>query len=286
MARRILLTGAQGFTGRHFVHAAEAHGTAIVALRADLEDAAAVARELAGEDFDYVVHLAAISAVTHADEPAFYRVNLFGTLNLLEALCALASPPRKVVLASSANIYGNSPSSPISETAAPAPINHYAMSKLAMEHMSAQYSDRLPLVAVRPFNYTGAGQDTRFVVPKLVAHFRERRPAVELGNIDVEREFNDVRDICDVYLKLLESGDPGEVYNICSGRTHRLRDVIHCLQDLSGHSIDVRVNPEFVRRNEVQRLCGNPEKLRECIGEAPRGDLETTLGWMLESPGD
>lgn len=286
MSRRILLTGAQGFTGRHFVHAAEAHGDTIVALQADLEDAGAVARRLAGEDFDYVVHLAAISAVTHADEPAFYRVNLFGTLNLLEALCGLAAPPRKVVLASSANIYGNSPASPIAETVAPAPVNHYAMSKLAMEHMSAQYSDRLPLVAVRPFNYTGVGQDTRFVVPKLVAHFRERRPTVELGNIDVEREFNDVRDICNAYLKLLESGDPGEVYNICSGRTHRLRDVIQCLQALSGHSIDVGVNPEFVRRTEVHRLCGNPEKLRACIGEAPRGDLEATLRWMLESPGD
>ncbi|MDZ7784847.1 MAG: GDP-mannose 4,6-dehydratase [Halioglobus sp.] len=256
------------------------------ALQADLEDAGAIAREVAGEDFDYVVHLAAISAVTHADELGFYRVNLFGTLNLLEALCALAPLPRKVILASSANIYGNSPASPITEDTSAAPVNHYAMSKLAMEHMSAQYNDRLPLVAVRPFNYTGVGQDMRFVVPKLVAHFRERRSAVELGNIDVEREFNDVRDICNVYLKLLEAGDPGEVYNICSGRTHRLRDVIQCLEALSGHSIDIRVNPAFVRRNEVHRLCGNPEKLRACTGEAPSGDLEATLRWMLESPGD
>lgn len=285
MARRILLTGAQGFTGRHFSRAALDQGDTIVALQSDLEDADAVAGELRGQTFDCVVHLAAISAVTHADELGFYRVNLFGTLNLLEGLCALAAAPSTVLLVSSANVYGNNPASPITENAPPAPVNHYAMSKLAMEHMSAQYQDRLPLVLARPFNYTGVGHDTRFVVPKLVDHFRARRPAVELGNIDVEREFNDVRDVCGAYLKLLESAEPGEIYNICSGRTHRLRDVIQRLETLSGHSIDVRVNPAFVRTNEVHRLCGDPQKLRACIGEAPSGKLDATLQWMLESPG-
>src|SRR5690606_29793103 len=134
--------------------------------------------------------------------------------------------PRSVLLASSANVYGNTECSPIAETQPPAPVNHYAMSKLAMEHMARTYADRLPLFFTRPFNYTGPGQDASFVIPKLVTHFARRAPAVELGNLDVEREFNDVRFVCEAYLSLLQKAVPGEVYNICTGAPLTLRAVI------------------------------------------------------------
>ena len=160
------------------------------------------------------VHLAAISFVGHADTGAFYDVNVLGTLSLLESLVALPKAPRHILLASSANVYGNCDVSPISEERQPVPVNHYAMSKLAMEYMARNYLDRLPLFFVRPFNYTGLGQTGSFLIPKLVQHFAVNATCIELGNLDVEREFNDVRFVCDAYLKLLVNAVPGEVYNV------------------------------------------------------------------------
>ena len=280
---RLLLTGADGFTGRHLTKAAEAAGFVVCPLRADLTDAAAVAAEVAAAEPTHVVHLAAISAVTHADELAFYQVNLFGTLNLLQALAALLVPPQKVLLASSANVYGNQEGEAIAETLCPKPVNHYAMSKLAMEYMAATFTDRLPIVIVRPFNYTGVGHDLRFVIPKIVDHFMRQAPVIELGNLDVYREYNDVRQVCDVYLKLLALGASGEIYNVCSGRAVSRRDVLTLMTEISGWEPEVRVNQAFVRANEIHTLTGSPEKLTACIGTVPGGNLRSLLRWMYRA---
>ncbi len=252
-----------------------------VGLQADLTDATAVTDEVVRLQPSKVLHLAGMSFVGHGDARAFYDVNLFGTLNLLDALAACPVPAGKILLASSANVYGNAPASPIAEGEAPAPANHYAMSKLAMELMARNFAERLPLVITRPFNYTGPGQSPDFVIPKLVAHFAQRRPLVELGNLNVEREFNDVRFVCNAYLKLLEQGVSGQIYNVCSGRPSTLQHVIDLLAQLSGHTLDVKVNPTFVRRNEVHRLCGDPARLLATVGPLAMPGLEDTLSWML-----
>ncbi len=283
MSSKILLTGAAGFTGLFFKSAAEAAGHQVVALKADLMDRAAVAAEVLQAAPDAVVHLAAISFVGHADDTAFYGVNVVGTMNLLAGLAALPVKPSKVLLASSANIYGNCDASPITELQPAAPVNHYAMSKLAMEQMAWTYLDRLPIVITRPFNYTGPGQAPQFLIPKLVSHFARRAPAIELGNLHVEREFNDVRMVCDAYLALLAHGVPGEAYNVCSGQPYTLQLVIGLLSGITGHTMDVQVNPAFVRANEVHRLCGSPDKLLACTGPLKSYALEATLAWMLES---
>lgn len=279
---KILLTGAAGFTGRHFQASAQAAGHQVLSLQADLTDKAAVAAEVHQTKPEAVVHLAAISFVGHADDSDFYRVNVVGTMNLLSALAALPRVPVKVLLASSANIYGNCDASPINEDQPPAPVNHYAASKLAMEHMARTFAYRLPLVITRPFNYTGAGQGGQFLIPKLVDHFARKAPRIELGNLHVEREFNDVRMVCNAYLALLEHGQPGQAYNVCSGQTYTLQNVLGMLADITGHTIDVHVNPAFVRANEVHRLCGNPAKLLACAGPSLDADFFNTLQWMLE----
>lgn len=282
---KLLLTGAAGFTGRFFTQAAQAAGHHVVSLAANLTDREAVHQQVQQAAPDAVVHLAAISFVGHADDSAFYAVNTVGTGHLLQALAALPTPPAKVLLASSANIYGNCEASPIAEAQPPAPVNHYAMSKLAMEHMARTYSDRLPIVITRPFNYTGPGQALNFVIPKLVSHFARRAPVVELGNLHVEREFNDVRMVCGAYLALLAHGQPGQVYNVCSGQPHTLRHVLDTLTDLTGHSLEAKVNPAFVRANEVHRLCGNPGKLHAVCAQAgvhlQQPSLRDMLAWML-----
>jgi nucleoside-diphosphate-sugar epimerase len=286
---KILLTGAAGFTGLFFRSAAEAAGNRVVALQADLTDNAAVADEMLQAAPDAVVHLAAISFVGHSDDTAFYGVNVVGTLSLLAGLAALPVKPTKVLLASSANVYGNCDASPIKEDQPPAPVNHYAMSKLAMEHMARTYADRLPLVITRPFNYTGPGQDVNFVIPKLVEHFAQRAHSIALGNLNVEREFNDVQMVCSAYLQLLQHGEPGETYNVCSGQPYTLQQVIDTLTRITSHPIAVEVNPAFVRANEVHRLCGSPAKLQAlftrygCTLNSP--PLEDTLRRMLASAG-
>lgn len=284
---RLLLTGADGFTGRPFRQHAEAAGYAVVSLRADLTDRGALDQEVRQVRPEAVVHLAGIAFVGHAKEEAFYAVNTVGTTNLLDALSHLDVPPKMTLLVSSANVYGNCAESPITEEQVPAPVNHYAMSKLAMEFMARSYMDRLRIVVARPFNYTGPGQNAAFVIPKLAAHFAARAPRIALGNLHVEREFNDVRMVCEAYLQLLQIGEPGETYNVCSGKPYRLEEIISRLTRLTNHRIEVSVNPAFVRTNEVHRLCGSPGKLNDLLrrhGRNPRlPTLEDTLSSMLSA---
>ncbi len=280
---RLLVTGADGFTGRHFKLAARACGHEVFGLLANLNDKEALKAEVAIAAPEAVVHMAAISCVGHTDVSAFYNVNVIGTLNLLDALTALPHPPRSVLLASSANVYGNCEQSPITEEQLPAPINHYAMSKLAMEHMARTYADRLPLFFVRPFNYTGPGQDESFVIPKLVAHFKRHAGFVELGNLDVEREVNDVRYVCEIFLQLLNKAKVGEIYNICTGRPVMLRSVIDLLTQITGHNLQVIMNPDFMRPNEIHRLCGSPVKISSLLGEIAMPSLTDTLRWMIDA---
>ncbi len=279
----ILLTGSNGFTGKNFATLAKAYGHDVVSLRADLLDVPTLNKEISDINPSVVVHLAGISFVAHANDPEFYAVNVVGTANLLSALTQLSDVPRCVLIASSANVYGNATMYPIDETLSPSPVNHYATSKLAMEYIARTYFDRLPIIITRPFNYTGVGQDANFVIPKLVNHFAHNEPAISLGNLHVEREYNDVRFVCEAYMRLLEKGESSQIYNICSNRPYTLQHVIETLSSLAGYSIDVNVNPAFVRANEVHRLCGSPSKLDRCIGDIKRFELVDTLRWMLQN---
>jgi nucleoside-diphosphate-sugar epimerase len=228
----------------------------------------------------HAIHLAALSFVGHGDARGFYDVNLFGTLNLLEALAALEVPPQKVLIASSANVYGTPGVEVIDEAVCPAPVNHYACSKLAMEHMVHTWFDRLPIVLTRPFNYTGVWQTEKFLIPKIVAHFQRRAPIIELGNLNVARDFSDVRDVVSAYLWLLESDAQADVFNVCSGQAYALQEVLHMMTEISGHAIDVRVNPALVRANEIPVLRGDPRKLQGRTRHTSTIPLRDTLRWM------
>ena len=282
---KILLTGADGFTGKVFSVYAARFGHELIAVNSDIRNYPALKEEVGKTEADGVLHLASISYVDHSNENEFYDVNVVGTTNLLKALIETGRSPSKVILASSANVYGNSPVSPISELTIPNPINHYAMSKLAMEYMAKTYANDLPIVITRPFNYTGAGQSKSFVIPKLVEHFVARKEKVLLGNIDVEREFNDVEMVCTAYLQLLEYGVAGETYNICSGKPYTLKSVISMLESITGHSMQVEINPAFVRPNELVKLYGSPDKLLELLrvnnSSLSNMDLNDTLQTMI-----
>lgn len=286
-----LVTGASGFTGRHLVPALKDKGFHVVGLgqgvsaadenlACDLTDAGALRAAVLRVRPTHAIHLAALSFVAHGDARAFYDVNLFGTLNLLEALAALDVAPQKVLIASSANVYGTPGMEVIDETVCPAPVNHYACSKLAMEHMVRTWFERLPIVLTRPFNYTGVGQDEKFLIPKIVAHFRRKAAFIELGNLNVARDFSDVRDVVAAYVALLESDVQADVFNVCTGEAVALREVLRMMTEISGHDMEVRVNPAFVRANEIPVLRGDPRKLQERTGHTSSIALRDTLHWM------
>lgn len=293
--RRVLVTGVTGFTARYVVAELLAHGHQVVGLAhpghgpgmtgvrtrtADLLDRDSVRSLVVALDVDAVIHLAAISFVAHGDADEIYRTNVVGTRNLLEALTGLPRPPRIVVLASSANIYGNATVEPITEDTPPAPANDYAVSKLAMEHMAALWADHLPITVTRPFNYTGVGQAPHFLIPKIVDHFRRAERKIELGNIQVWRDFSDVRTVALAYRRLVEVEPAGRTVNLCSGEAHSLEEILELMSALAGYEIEVQVNPDFVRANEVVRLVGSRSRLVQVIGETPPIPLKETLRWM------
>ena len=277
---KILITGADGFTGKHFVSYVKNLGIDFHALKADLNDRNALDNEVEKVNPTHVVHLAGISAVTHEIQSEFYEVNLLGTLNLLDALKKLVRVPLKILLASSANVYGNVGTAAIDESVAPSPQNHYAMSKLAMEYMARNYLDCLPLFLVRPFNYTGYGQSASFVIGKIAAHFKEQKREIELGRLDVAREYNDVRAVCEIYTRLLNKAECGEVYNICSGVTFELSEILNIFERIYGYKIHVHTNLKLVRNNEIKRLSGDPKKLETCIGKIKWPSIDETLRSM------
>jgi len=271
----------------HFAKLAEAAGHRITALQSNITDAAALEAEVLTTDPDWVIHFAGISFVASKDDEAFYKVHALGSSNLLASLSKLRKKPVKVLLASSATVYGNSNVAHASEDQQLNPIDHYAMSKVAMEEMAKTFMDRLPIIIARPFNYTGPGQKGNFLIPKLIAHFTQKNASIELGNLNVEREFNDINMICEAYLNLLQYGTPAETYNVGSGNARSLKQVIDTLIQMTGHAIEVKVNPDFVRANEVRRMCADPAKLNALFQaqgiQLNVPPLEYTLQRMLQA---
>jgi len=295
---RALITGVQGFTGRYLAIELHKAGYDVFGLAqlpdavpprgvkhvyaCDLADPLCLTRVVAEVQPDVVIHLAAIAFVAHGDIDAMYRTNLIGSRHLLEALAQRGPGVRSVLLASSANVYGNATGGVLDERAQPAPANDYAVSKLAMEYLARLYCERLPIIVARPFNYTGLGQATSFLLPKIVSHAKLRAPVIELGNLDVARDFSDVRAVADVYRRLLEAPSAiGETFNVCSGHAYTLHDVLNMVRTLARYNFEVQVNPAFVRANEVKLLIGSRSKLQAVIGAMRDIPLSDTLKWML-----
>lgn len=302
---RVLVTGASGFTGRYVTHELKTRGCHVVGMGgtersvprwaeslsaldsyhvADLSDQPALQTILAETQPDIVIHLAALAFVGHGKIDEFYQVNLVGTRNLLEAISESGVSPRRVLIASSANIYGNSSQGRLDEQVAPAPANDYAISKLGMEYVIRLWQERLPVTVVRPFNYTGIGQAQNFLIPKIAAHFSRRASNIELGNLDVARDFGDVRAVAAAYCALLENESAvGRTVNVCTGVAHSLHDVIDLCSEITGHTLTVSVNPAFARANEVKSLCGDNSLLHRLAPGWSAPPLRDTLEWMLSN---
>ena len=285
---RWLVTGASGFTGRWLLRRLQALGHEATgaglgdgdALRCDLTEPTSVRRAVLDFKPDRVVHLAAISFVAHPRPEEFARVNVAGTIHLLEACAALPNPPA-VALASSAAVYGRA-AGHIGEGAPCAPVSEYGRSKHAMELAAAAWAARFPaLVITRPFNYTGPGQGEHFLVPKIAAAFRRRDAVLTLGRIDVARDFSDVRDVVEDYVRLLGPEPAAGVVNLCSGRATTVEEIIAIFSRLTGHHPAIETDLALVRPDEIVRLTGDPARLVALTGRGHDIGLERTARDLL-----
>jgi len=289
----VLITGITGFTGPYLRTALVSRDYSVVGIAGravshagdrvvDLLDRAAVGRAVQELRPDYIVHLAGVSFPAHDSPEDFHRVHEEGSRNLLEAVADCGHPCRKVVLASSAYVYGRSTEAEIDETAPLDPVDAYGKSKLRMELLAQAFFDQVSVLLVRPFNYTGVGQSERFIIPKLVAHFRRRAAEIELADTSVTREFLDVRDVADVYVDLIESGACSEAVNLASGVGHTVDSVIERLTAMTGLAPRIARNSALDRKTGVPRLVGSPGKLKRLSRTSFR-PLGETLKWMLKT---
>jgi GDP-6-deoxy-D-talose 4-dehydrogenase len=296
---RVFVTGVNGFAG-HYVAAAlacaghDVHGlvkpphsgdipNVSRIYEADLNDTESLKRIIDEVQPDKIVHLAAIAFVAHGNVKDIYDTNVLGTRSLLDALACQGANYDSVMLMSSANVYGNKTAGRLDERTPLDPRNDYALSKIAMEYLTHIYSN-MPFIIVRPFNYTGVGQDKNFIIPKIIDHAKRKARSLELGNIDVARDFSDVRFVADCCQRLLDNPNAiGQVVNICSGIPYRLADVIKSIENMSNHHFEITKKSDLVRNNEVPQLWGDPSKLHtlmDCVDAPPFSD---TLQWMLEA---
>ena len=294
MQGRVLITGIDSFTGTHLEadlkkRGFDVFGTVLGApkkenqIQCNIVYQEQIDAAIAAICPSYIIHVAAVSFVGEADAALTYQVNVCGTDNLLQALGEHKKNIKKIIVVSSATVYGNQGCEVLTESMCPQPVNHYGISKLGMEFRAKTYFDNLPIIITRPFNYTGIGQAKHFLIPKIVRAFKNKEEVLELGNLHVSREFNAVDFVCDTYARLLESDASSTIVNIASQRGVKLLDVIAMMNEIAGYQIKVRTNPKFVRKDEIPLLTGSKEKLERLIGKVSNHSLQKTLQKMYEA---
>jgi GDP-4-dehydro-6-deoxy-D-mannose reductase len=256
----------------------------------DITDPAALQDVLASAPFDAVYHLAAQSSVRLSwDDPVgTFRVNALGTLNLCSAAAKVDPPPRVLVI-SSAEVYGKVPSSamPVREDQPLAPVTPYAASKAAAEMIGLQawLGRGLEVVRTRAFNHTGPGQGPGFVVPDLAGQVARAAQGqvdrIATGNLEVSRDITDVRDVVRAYRLLMVHGEPGTAYNVCRGQPVLISDVLRRLMEIAGTDVPVWMDPARARPADVAVMSGDPQRINALTGWEPEVPLDRTLADVL-----
>lgn len=276
---RVLITGADGFTGKHLVNLLMKNEITFHSLKANLLSSDDILDEITNLNFNKVIHLAAVSS-SKEDSNLTFKTNKQGTFNLLNAL-SKKKDIKRVILASSANVYSSSLNGMIDIDSHLDPFNDYGKSKLEMEQVSKNFDNFFKIIITRPFNYTGVGQSKNFIVPKLVKSFIENNDFIELGNINILREFNDVRDICEIYKLLLSKDLNQNKINLCSGRFFSIKDLISKLENIFNRKIQIKINNKLVRSDESKILFGNPSVIKDTLNYNFQFSIDDTLNWMI-----
>lgn len=288
---KTLITGSNGIIGRHFLLS---HGGTPFTDRdgvVDMRDSARVLAAIAWHRPDEVLHLAAQSSVASSfeDPKGTFDVNFFGTLHLLQALSEIGFRGTLLYFGS-ADVYGKTADGelPTRETQPLRPRSPYAVSKVAAEALCYQWSQTqsFRIVLARPFNQIGPGQSRRFAVADFAHQVAQigsgnQRPVVTTGDLEVTRDFTDVRDTVNACRMLLDSGENGEVYNLCSGRERSLRSILDLLMEIAGVKAEVELDPNRLRPAEQRRVVGDFGKIKSRLRWTPQFSIERTLADML-----
>jgi GDP-4-dehydro-6-deoxy-D-mannose reductase len=282
----ILVTGAQGFVGRHLLARV---GERAASFAADVTDADAVAEAFAAAAPSAVVHLAALSSVggSWSDAGETWRVNTVGTVNVLVAALARA-PGCRVLVPSTGEVYGRARRTPTPEDEPLEPISPYAASKAAAE-VAADQARRagLDVIVARAFQHEGPGRDERFAVGSWAAQIARAEDSgggtVRVGDLSAKRDITDVRDVCRAYEFLLDPSTPMDTYNIASGRAVEMREVLEILVGLAEAPIEVEPDPARDRPSGLAVACGDATRLRDATGWEPMIPLERTLADTLDA---
>lgn len=287
---RVLVTGATGFVGRHLVDHLAASGDEVTISEAEITDPAALEADFGEGGYETVYHLAARADVhaSFADPAATVRVNVEGTLNVLDA--AHTCGARRVVVASSADVYGRvDPSSlPVPETAPMRPVTPYGASKAAAEMVCVQagLGRGLDVVRARAFNHLGPGQSDRFVASALASRVAANEctgaAVVNVGSLRTRRDFTDVRDVVRAYRLLAMHGTGGEAYNVCRGVSLTVGELAEGLIARASHPMRLAADAELLRPVDVAEVRGDPRKLHDATGWRPEIPLEQTLDDLLD----
>ncbi len=299
---KILITGISGFVGGHLTEALLKKRFSVCGFdreekpvkgatthKADLTDKESVLSVIKKESPNWVIHLAGQSSVDKSFEmPELTKeINVGGTKNLLDALFEV-NPSAKVLVVSSAEVYGVPQELPINESHVLNPGSPYGESRVEQEKLCFQYvqEKNMHIVVSRSFNHTGPRQPLPFVCPtitKQVADIKAGKvEGVELGNPAIKRDFSDVRDIVNGYILALEKGKSGEVYNLCSGKSISLKEIIELLEKVIDKKISIKTDPSKTRKIDIPELCGDHSKFTKDTGWNPKITFEDTLKDMVE----
>jgi len=305
---RALITGITGFVGRHLSHQLDREGWKIFGIdlpvekeripegvteyeSVDITNLSDLKKTLEKTDPQVIFHLAAQSSVSLSfqDPHPTFMVNLLGTLNLLEVL---RHQPKKIklLIVTSCDIYGSVPEKdlPIDEETPLHPESPYGVSKAAQDMLADQYGKTydLPIIRLRPFPHTGPGQSPTFVLPNFAQQIAKiekgkQEPILWVGNLEARRDFLDVRDVVRAYSLAQEKGEPGEAYNICSGKMFSIGEALKILLSFTEMEIEVRPDPHRLRPLDIPVLKGDGSKFRKKTGWEPKIPFEKTLEDLL-----
>ncbi|MBS69618.1 MAG: GDP-6-deoxy-D-lyxo-4-hexulose reductase [Pseudomonas sp.] len=308
--QRTLVTGANGFVGQQLCRALLEDGQHVIALtsrapllpgtaneylQCDIRDPEALARAMALASPTHVVHLAAISHVptSFANPQLTWQTNVLGSVNLMEAL-RLHAPEAFTLYVSSSEVYGASfkQGLAVDEQTPCQPMNPYAASKLAGEIAIKEYFRQgMHGVIARPFNHIGEHQSPEFVTASFarqiaMAEAGLQSPMIQVGNLEARRDFLDVRDVCNAYLQLLrplrERTEPARCFNIASGQTHRIGDILEALLAMSSQTINIEQDPERLRPSDIPVATGNSAAIKQATSWKPTTPLHDTLERLLQ----
>jgi GDP-6-deoxy-D-talose 4-dehydrogenase len=291
---KVLVTGINGFVGSYLKEQLTEKGHNVCGLDVRSNDKSVVAVDLLDQQLlssavlslnpDAVIHLAAIAQVDFKNPRIIYDINVIGTTNLLTACMGLPHPV-KFLFVSSSQVYGNVAECdlPIDESFPVRVVNHYGASKAAVENIvrAFSYESGIEYVIVRPFNHTGKGQTTNFVIPKITEAFKNRSSSIELGNIETVRDFLDVRDVVRAYADIIDNFKRGETYNIASGKGIKISQIIEKLEQITNHRIKIIPKEYLKRKSEIMAVIGNAGKIKSDILWSPDYSITDTLKFML-----